>query len=438
MPCRELQYTSKSDWKALNDRLKGRWSTDIAMEQRVRDILDQVRDQGDAVLVDYTRRFDCPEFQKELIAIPTDNLSRALGAIPATDRAILETTIRNVREFHEQQKQRSWFQTRPDGTILGQMVRPVERVGLYVPGGQGGTTPLISSMIMNAVPALVAGVDAVAVVSPPRADGTLDDYLLATAALLNISEIYRLGSAWAIAALAHGTETVPPVDVIAGPGNIYVTTAKRLLVGHVGIDMIAGPSEIAILADDTANPEWLAADMLSQAEHDPLAASILISPSSGLLARVKTALEDQLEKLPRAETARQSLQDWGALIQAPSMETGAELVNLLAPEHLELCVADPWQLLGRIRNAGAIFMGHHCPEPVGDYFAGPNHVLPTLGTARFASGLSVDNFIKKSNIIATSCEYISTHAKDIARLATLEGLDAHARSVLERLPRSTG
>lgn len=432
MPCREINYQSQDQWKELRAWLKGRWSPDLGVEQAVRDILSQVQDQGDPALVDYTRRFDCPDFQAEMIPVPGPDQSAALTAIPSEDVAILEAAIANVREFHQQQVQRSWFQTKPDGTILGQMLRPVERVGLYVPGGQGGTTPLISSMIMNAVPAQVAGVDAVAAVSPPRSDGSLDPYLLATAALLDISQVYRLGSAWAIAALAHGTQTIAPVDVIAGPGNIFVTTAKRLLVGQVGIDMIAGPSEIVILADESANAEWVAADMLSQAEHDALAASILISTSQELITRVKAALAAQLEQLPRSQTARQSLADWAALIAVPEMNLGAELVNKLAPEHLELCIDDPWRLLGRIRNAGAIFMGHHCPEPVGDYFAGPNHVLPTLGTARFASGLSVDNFIKKSNIIATSCAYAATHGQDIARLASLEGLEAHARSVLLR------
>lgn len=402
------------------------------MEQRVREILTLVREKGDDVLVDYTRRFDCPDFQADMIRVPEADLSAALASIPAEDVAILEAAINNVRSFHTQQVQRSWFQTRPDGTVLGQMVRPVERVGLYVPGGQGGTTPLISSMIMNAVPAQVAGVDAVAAVSPPRADGTLDAYILATAALLGVTEVYSLGSAWAVAALAFGTRTVPKVDVVAGPGNIYVTTAKRLLVGQVGIDMIAGPSEIAILADASAKPEWVAADMLSQAEHDPQAAAILVSDSPPLLEAVKTELAKQLAQLPRSETAARSLADWGALIAVPDMRTGAELVNLLAPEHLELCVDAPWALLGLIRNAGAVFMGHHCPEPIGDYFAGPNHVLPTMGTARFASGLSVDNFIKKSNIIATSCAYVAEHGPAVARLAILEGLDAHARSVLQR------
>ena len=429
MPCRELRYSSRDDWRALNDWLKGRWSPDLSMEQRVREILSQVREQGDDALVDDTRRFDCPDFQVEMIRVPDADLSAALASIPANDVSILKSAISNVRDFHINQVQRSWFDTKPDGTILGQMIRPVERVGLYVPGGQGGTTPLISSLIMNAVPAQVAGVDAVAAVSPPRADGTLDAYILATASLLGVNEVYRLGSAWAVAALAYGTRTVSAVDVIAGPGNIYVTTAKRLLVGQVGIDMIAGPSEIAILADASANPEWIAADMLSQAEHDPLAASILVSDNPTLLDRVIDALASQLAQLPRSDTARQSLADWGALVAVPDIQTGAELVNLLAPEHLELCVADPWHLLGLIRNAGAVFMGHHCPEPIGDYFAGPNHVLPTMGTARFASGLSVDNFIKKTNIIATSCGYIAEHGPAVARLAQLEGLEAHARSV---------
>jgi len=432
LPCRELNYSSDLDWPAMKTWLQGRWTPDVSVEDQVRDILKQVQKHGDTALVEYSRRFDCPEFRTGMIKVPLEDFRDVLKNVPAEDIAILQTAIRNVQDFHEQQKQRSWWQTRPDGTILGQMVRPVERVGLYVPGGQAGTTPLISSMIMNAVPARVAGVDAVAVVTPPRRDGALDPYLLAVAALLEIDEIYRLGSAWAVAALAFGTQIVPAVDVIAGPGNIYVTTAKRLLVGQVGIDMIAGPSEIVILADGSANPDWLAADMLSQAEHDPLAASILVCTNADVIRRVKAALTRQLATLPRTVIARQSLMDWGALVHTPDLDTGVALINRLAPEHLELCVDDPWSMLGRIRNAGAIFMGHHCPEPVGDYFAGPNHVLPTMGTARFASGLSVDSFIKKSNIIATSCEYLHTHGKAIARLASLEGLDAHARSILQR------
>lgn len=433
MPCRELVFSSDADWPDLSRWLEDRWSPDLSVEEKVRAILAQVRAQGDEALVDFTRRFDCPDFSDRDIRVSRQEIQAGAAEVPASDREVIQQAIANVRAFHEQQSQRSWWQAGSDGVILGQMVRPVERAGLYVPGGQAGTTPLISSMIMNAVPAMVAGVQGLAAVTPPRADNSLDPYLLAVADLLGIEEVYRLGSAWAVAALAFGTATVPAVDVIAGPGNIYVTTAKRLLVGRVGIDMIAGPSEIVILADETANPEWVAADMLSQAEHDPLAASILISPHPDLIQQVKQSLAGQLKALPRAEIARASLSDWGAAILTPDLDRAATLSNRLAPEHLELCVADPWALVGRIRNAGAIFMGHHCPEPVGDYFAGPNHVLPTMGTARFASGLSVDTFIKKTNILAAPREYVHKHGPAIARLAALEGLEAHAGSVLRRL-----
>jgi histidinol dehydrogenase len=308
----------------------------------------------------------------------------------------------------------------------------VDRVGLYVPGGQGGETPLISSLIMNAVPAQVAGVESIAVTSPPRKDGTLNPYILATAALLGLDEIHLTGSAWAIAALAFGTKTIAPCDVLAGPGNIFVATAKSQLIGQVGIDMVAGPSEIVILADKSANPAWLAADMLSQAEHDPLAASILVTPDTDLAAKVREELDTQCAALPRCDIAAKSLEDWGGIVTVPDMTAGTELVNLLAPEHLELAVSDPWAMLGSIRHAGAVFMGHNSPEPVGDYFAGPNHVLPTLRTVRFSSALSVQNFCKKSSVIAASPSYVAEHGDKIARLARLEGLEAHARSVEQR------
>lgn len=282
---------------------------------------------------------------------------------------------------------------------------------------------------MNAVPAQVAGVESIAVISPPRKDGTLNPYILATAALLGLDEVYLGGSAWAIGALAYGTQTIAPCDVIAGPGNIFVATAKAQLIGQVGIDMVAGPSEIAILADDSANPAWLAADMLSQAEHDPLAASILVTPDAELAAKVKEELTTQCAALPRGEIAAKSLESWGAVVIVPDMDAGVEFINLLAAEHLELALADPWAKLGAIRHAGAIFMGHNSPEPVGDYFAGPNHVLPTLRTVRFSSALSVQNFCKKSSVIAASPSYVAEHGDKIARLARLEGLEAHARSV---------
>ena len=433
MPCPQLTYQRPEDFAPLHVKLKGRENPDQAVESRVRDILAQVLAKGDQALVEYTKKFDCPDFTASMLCVPAQDLARARSQVPASDMAIIEEAAANIRRFHESQKEKSWWTTREDGTILGQLVRPVDSAGLYVPGGQGGETPLISSLLMNAIPAQVAGVERIVAVSPPRKDGSLNPYILASAALLNIDEIYRVGSAWAIAALAYGTPSLAPVDVLAGPGNIYVTTAKRLLVGQVGIDMIAGPSEIVILADQTAPAAWLAADMLSQAEHDPLAAALCITPSVKLAKAVKKALAEQLPKLSRSALARKALELWGAVIVVDSVEAGLTLVNAIAPEHLELAVAEPFPLLGRVRNAGAIFLGQHCPEPVGDYFAGPNHVLPTLGTARFSSALSVQTFCKKSSIIATTPDYLRQHGAKIARLARLEGLSAHARSIECRL-----
>ncbi|WP_147821086.1 histidinol dehydrogenase [Salidesulfovibrio onnuriiensis] len=429
MTCKTTSYTSKADWPTIDTWLAARKDPDTKVDGIVRDILADVRANGDEALARYTGKFDCAGFEARNIRVPVEHIAKAKASIPADDLAILEESIANIRAFHENQKEKSWWTTAEDGTILGQMVRPVERVGLYVPGGQGGETPLISSLIMNAVPAQVAGVPEIAVISPPRKDGTLNPYILTTAALLGLSEIHLAGSAWAIAALAYGTETIAPCDVIAGPGNIFVATAKAQLIGQIGIDMFAGPSEIAILADESANAAWLAADMLSQAEHDPLAASILVTTSPELGTAVCEELKTQTAALPRSEIAQKSLEDWGAVITVPDLDTGAELINLLAPEHLELAVNDAWSLLGKIKHAGAIFMGHHSPEPVGDYFAGPNHVLPTLRTVRFSSALSVETFVKKSSVIATSPDYVNEHADKIARLARLEGLEAHARSV---------
>jgi histidinol dehydrogenase len=348
--------------------------------------------------------------------------------VDAEDREFIAQAAANIRSFHEAQVEHSWFMSRPDGSILGQQVTPVDRVGLYVPGGQGGETPLLSSLLMNAIPAQVAGVQEIAVLSPPRRDGGISPHILAAAHLLDINEIYRVGGAWAIGALSRGTASIPAVDVIAGPGNIWVTTAKRLVQGQVGIDMIAGPSEILIIADSFANPAWVAADMLSQAEHDELASAICITTDSAFVGAVLGELEMQCATLPRALTARKALEKWGALVLAPDMDFAVNLSNRIAPEHLELLVQDPWSLLPKVRHAGAVFMGAHSPEAVGDYFAGPNHVLPTLGTARFASALSVQSFCKRTSIIATSPGFVREHADCIARLARLEGLEAHARS----------
>ncbi|MDP2848869.1 MAG: histidinol dehydrogenase [Humidesulfovibrio sp.] len=436
MPCRIVRVPAELTAEGLLAWLSGRKDPGNDISATVRAILAAVKKDGDKALRSYTRKFDAPDLP-DRFRVPVRDLKAALSSVPKDDLVILREAIEHVRDFHARQVEQSWWTTSPDGTVLGQMVRPVDRVGLYVPGGQGGETPLISSLIMNAVPAQVAGVIDIAVISPPRKDSTLNPYILATAALLGLTEVHRAGSAWGIAALAYGTKSIRPCDVIAGPGNIYVATAKAILVGEVGIDMIAGPSEITILADESANADYIAADMLSQAEHDPLAASLCITTSTSLAEKLRQSLARQLEKLPRRDLAARALKDWGGVLLVDTIDQGIDLVNRIAPEHLELAVNEPFTLLGKIRNAGAIFLGHHCPEPVGDYFAGPNHVLPTLGTARFSSALSVQSFCKKSSIIATSPDYLARHGGKIARLARLEGLEAHARSVEVRLEKNT-
>ena len=427
MICRILQIRSEQDWPKLAQMIEGRASPGETVERTVRDILADVVLRGDEALLDYTRRFDCPNMQPPL-RLSEEEIMRAAAGVDTEDREIIAQAAANIRVFHEAQVERSWFMHRPDGTILGQQVMPVDRVGLYVPGGQCGGTPLLSSLLMTAIPAQVAGVREIAVLSPPREDGTLSPYILAAAHLLDLNEVYRVGGAWGIGALCHGTASIPRVDVIVGPGNIWVTTAKRLVQGRVGIDMIAGPSEILIIADSSANPAWVAADMLAQAEHDELASAICITTDSGFADAVLRELEIQCSSLPRALTARKALENWGAVVLAPDMDFALSLSNRIAPEHLELLVKEPWALLPRIRHAGAVFMGAHSSEAVGDYFAGPNHVLPTLGTARFASALSVQDFCKRTSIIAASPGFAREHADSIARLARLEGLEGHARS----------
>lgn len=431
MACRIMKVQGAADPRAVEffrhlARRGGDAGGDV--ERDVREVLAAVREKGDETLLERTRRFDCPSLEPPF-AVSQTELERAAASIAPGDLDIIAEAAAHIREFHEAEKDRSWFMTRPDGTILGQKVDPVDRAGLYVPGGKGGNTPLVSSLLMTVVPAQVAGVREIAVVSPPREDGTLNPYLLAAAYLLDIAEVHRVGGPWAIGALAYGTASIRAVDVIAGPGNIFVTTAKKLVQGHVGIDMLAGPSEILALADDSAHVEWLAADMLSQAEHDALASAVCVTDSPVLAERLASALSRRVADLPRADIAGASLRDWGAIFVVPDMEAGLDMANALAPEHMELAVRDPWALLPRIRHAGAVFLGQHSPEPVGDYYAGPNHVLPTLGTARHSSALCVQTFCRKTSIIAASPEFTRTRAASIARLARLEGLEAHARSV---------
>lgn len=431
MTCRLLSLSSEAMWPELLRLLENRDNPDQTVETDVRAMLDAVRKGGDSAVLEYVRRFDCPDMRPPL-RVPAEELEQAARDIPAESLDCIKQAADNIRAFHEAQKDRSWFLTRDDGTILGQKIEAVDRAGLYVPGGRGGNTPLISSLLMTAIPAQAAGVREIAVVTPPRADGTLNPHILAAAHLLGVHEIYRMGGAWAIAALAYGTETVAPVDVIAGPGNIWVTTAKRLVQGRVGIDMIAGPSEILVLADESCRPDWAAADLLSQAEHDVLASAVLVTDSRPLAEAVQKELEKQLETLPRQDIARRSIQDNGKILVTSSLDAAVEAVNRIAPEHLELCVADPFALLPRIQNAGSIFLGHSAPEALGDYFAGPNHTLPTSGTARFSSPLGVDDFRKRSSFLYYDQPTLAAAAGRIADFARREGLEAHARSVLSR------
>ncbi len=427
-PCECLRCTGKDSWKPLLERLEGRGEADHSRDETVRGILDAVRRSGDAAVLGYCRQHDCPDMSLPL-RVPQDELDRAYELTPRVDMAVIEEAAENIRAFHEAQKERSWFMTREDGAVLGQRMLPVDRAGLYVPGGRGGETPLLSSLLMTAVPALTAGVSEVAVVSPPRRDGTLNPCLLAAARYLGINEVYRMGGAWAVAALAYGTETVAPVDVIAGPGNAWVTAAKRMVQGRVGIDMIAGPSEVLILADSSANPDWIAADMLAQAEHDPFASALCLVWDARLAERVLDQLAVRLESLPRVDIARSSLKDWGAVVVLPDMKQAVELANEVAPEHLEALVADPWSILPKIRHAGALFLGPWSPEPMGDYMAGPNHVLPTMRTARFSSALSVQTFTRRMSVIAAGPDFAARCVSPVARLARLEQLEAHARSM---------
>jgi histidinol dehydrogenase len=402
-------------------------------ERAVAEIIRTVQSEGDAALLRYTRQFDAPEIDLEQIRVSDAEIKKAAQEVESDFTSLLQRAKVNISRFHEAQRRHSWFLPSEDGSMVGQMVRPVAAAGLYIPGGRAGETPLISSLLMNAIPAIIAGVARLQMVTPPRQDGSINPYLLVAAQLLGINDIFKVGSAWAIAALACGTDTIPAVDVIVGPGNIYVTLAKKLLAGRVGIDLIAGPSEILVIADSSADPHHVAADLLSQAEHDPMASASMLTPDAELANETVASLNKQLAELPRREIAEKSLDAFGGIIVVKDLDTAVALANRIAPEHLELLVAEPFNLLGKIQNAGAVFLGHHSPETVGDYFAGPNHVLPTAGTARFASGLSVDHFIKKISVISYSSEALQRDAADIMRLAELEGLEAHARSVKVRL-----
>ncbi|MBE2940411.1 MULTISPECIES: histidinol dehydrogenase [Anoxybacillus] len=398
--------------------------------QAVKRIIDDVRNNGDGALKKYTEMFD--GISLDTFAVTQEEIEEAYWLVDENMVHIIREAAQNIREYHERQRMTSWFMTRDDGTILGQKVTPLDAVGLYVPGG---TAAYPSSVLMNVIPAQVAGVKRIVIVSPPNERGTLPAAVLVAACELGVQEIYKVGGAQAIAALAYGTETIEPVDKIFGPGNIYVALAKREVFGQVDIDMIAGPSEIVVLADETAKPNEIAADLLSQAEHDERAVSILVTPSLQLALKVEEEVEKQLATLPRKEIAQKAINEYGAIYVTDTMKQAIDVVNELAPEHLEIMTAEPFEMLSAIRHAGAVFLGSYSSEPVGDYFAGTNHVLPTNGTARFSSGLTVEAFMKKSSIIFYSEQAWQQHAAKIAAFARLEGLEAHARAVEERLKR---
>ncbi len=401
--------------------------------QRVERILEEVRQKGDQALIDYTRQFDSPNISREALRVGKEEIQAAAQQVDKSFMRAMNRAIRQIDAFHRQQLQKSWIDNREPGKILGQLVNPVDAVGIYVPGGQGGQTPLVSSVLMGAIPAKIAGVTKIVMITPPTQTGTINPHLLAAAHKLKLDAVYKVGSAWGIAALAYGTDTIPKVDVIVGPGNIYVTLAKKIVAGTVGIDIIAGPSEILIIADHTANPDFAAADLLSQAEHDTLSSAILITDDAQMATAVQKAVDKALVRLSRRSIAEESLRRFGAIVVVSDMDAAFMLANRIAPEHLELQIANPFEYLAQIRNAGAVFIGPYTPEPVGDYIAGPSHVLPTAGTARFASALSVDHFIKKTSLIHYSKAVFKKEAGDIIRLAEIEGLDAHAQSVKVRL-----
>ncbi|OBR68851.1 histidinol dehydrogenase [Paenibacillus oryzae] len=396
------------------------------------DIVDGVKKEGDAALLRFTEQFDGSRLTASQLRVTQEDIDAAYGLVDEAFLIAIREAAANIRKFHEKQLRNSWMDLQPDGTLLGQIMRPLKRVGVYVPGGKAAYP---SSVLMNVIPAQVAGVPEIVMVTPPATGGKegIDPFILVAAAEAGVKEIYRVGGAQAVAALAYGTETIIPVDKICGPGNIYVALAKRAVFGVVDIDSIAGPSEIAVLADAGADAAYIAADLLSQAEHDEMASSILVTPSRELADAVAAEVERQLADLPRQAIARSSIDNYGAVLLVETLAEGIDVVNQLAPEHLEILTEDPMKLLAYIENAGAIFLGPYSSEPVGDYFAGPNHILPTNGTARFSSPVNVDDFLKKSSLIYYSKEALMANGDKIMTLARHEGLEGHARAIEIRL-----
>lgn len=395
-------------------------------EASVKEILDKVKEEKDAAVFAYTAKFDGAELTADTIEVTDAEIEEAYAQVDDTLLTVIRKAKDNIESYHAKQRQNSWFDSKPDGTILGQKITPLHRVGVYVPGGKA-VYP--SSVLMNVMPAKVAGVDEIIMVTPPGKNGKVSPNTLVAAKEAGVDKIYKVGGAQAIAALAYGTESIPKVDKIVGPGNIYVALAKKAVYGHVSIDSIAGPSEILVVADETANPRYVAADLLSQAEHDELASAILVTTSEKLAHEVSDQVDGFLKELSRAEIISKSLDNYGYILLADTMEDVIDVANEIASEHLEIQTKNPFEVMTKIRNAGAIFIGEYASEPLGDYFAGPNHILPTNGTAKFFSPLSVDDFIKKSSIISYSREALQKVHKDIESFAKAEQLTAHANSI---------
>lgn len=419
---------NRKNEKDIVERLKNRvGKVSPAVTASVTEIIEEVKSRGDAALREYTEKFD--KVSLDNIEFPIEKARKALETCDKELVAALKSAAKNIEDFHRRQVHQSWMNTEKEGIIIGQVLRPLKRVGIYVPGG---TAAYPSSVLMNAIPAKIAGVKEIIMVTPPTKQGTIDENILSAAAIAGVDKIFMVGGAQAVAALAFGTVSIPKVDKIVGPGNIYVATAKRLLFGEVDIDMIAGPSEILIIADKFAPLEFIAADLMSQAEHDVLASAVLLTTSMEVAQDTVKELNKQIEKMPREEIIRQSLKDFGAVIVCENLDQAFNFANELAPEHLEIMTENPMQYLCKAENAGSIFLGNFSPESLGDYYAGPNHVLPTGGTARFFSPLSVDSFVKKSGIIYYSQEALKEAEKDIIKIAQAEGLEAHANSVKVR------
>ncbi len=426
---RIIKLNEQSRANILADLLKRDPNNYSAYEDTVQAIVDDVRARGDEALFEYTKKFDGAELSADNIRVTQAEIQEALSQVDPNLLAVMKKSMKNIREYHEKQKQYSWFDSKPNGTILGQKVTALSSVGVYVPGGKAAYP---SSVLMNIIPAEVAGVEKIVMVTPPGKDGKVNPVTLIAAHLAGATEVYKVGGAQAIAALAFGTKSIPRVNKIVGPGNIFVALAKKAVYGHVSIDSIAGPSEILVLADETANPRFVAADLLSQAEHDELASAILVTTSMELAEKVSAEAEAFVQKLSRKAILEKSLENYGYILVADSMEDAIETANAIASEHLEIVTKNAFEVMTKIQNAGAIFMGEYSSEPLGDYFAGPNHVLPTNGTAKFFSPLGVDDFIKKSSIIYYSREALEAVHTDIESFAEAEHLTAHANSVRVR------